>query len=71
MKIYKLVLYHLEFTWIRCNPILFLIILNYITKQKEELKPGHMQMEKWSILSYVVKDMQFNQYLIGHYELKV
>ena len=30
-----------------------------------------MQMEKWSIYSDVVKYVQYNQYLIGHYELGV
>ena len=38
---------------------------------KEELKLGHMQMEKLPILSDVVKYVQYNQYPIGHYELEV
>ena len=36
----------------------------------EELKPDHMQMEKRSILSDVVKYVQYNQYPIGHFKLK-
>ena len=39
--------------------------------KEEELKPGHMQIETWSIHSDVVKYVHYNQYYIGHYELEV
>ena len=39
--------------------------------KEEEIKSGHMMMEKWSILSDVVKYVQYNQYQIEHYELEV
>ena len=39
--------------------------------KEEMLKPGNMQIEKWSICSDVVKYVQYNQYPIGHYELEV
>ena len=32
---------------------------------------SHVQIEKWPILSDVVKYVQYNQYPIGHYELEV
>ena len=39
--------------------------------EEEELKPGHMQMVKWSVLSDVVKHVQYSQYSIIHYKLEV
>ena len=39
--------------------------------KEEELKPGYRQIEKWSILSDVVKYVQYNQYPTGHYELEI
>ena len=38
---------------------------------EEKLNPGHMQIENWSILSDVVKYVQYNQNPISHYELEV
>ena len=35
------------------------------------VNPGHMQIGKWSILSDVVKYVQYNQCCMGHYELEV
>ena len=32
--------------------------------KEEELKPGHMQKEKWSMLSDIIKYVQYNQYPI-------
>ena len=39
--------------------------------KEEELKSGHMQMEKWSIFSDIFKYVQYNQYPIGHFKLEV
>ena len=38
--------------------------------KEEELKPDHRQIDKWSILSDVVKYAQWNQYPTRHYELE-
>ena len=39
--------------------------------KEEELKPGYIQMERWSILTDIVKYIQYNQHLIGHYRLEI
>ena len=36
--------------------------------KEEELKTGHMQVEKWSIFSDVAKYIQYNQYPNGNSE---
>ena len=47
--------------------------MNTVNKniKEKELKLVHMLMENWSILSDVVKYVQYNQYCIGLYELEV
>ena len=39
--------------------------------KEEEIKRGHVYMVTWSVLSDVVKYVQYNQYTIGHYKLDV
>ena len=39
--------------------------------EEEGLKPEIMQMKQWPILSAAIKNVQYNQHLLGHYGLEV